>query len=188
MTDELVKFKGVKEMVDILKSVEPELWKQLRSDIRKIAAPAVSSIKSNVPTIAPLSGMVGNGRLAWSPVKVNLSITPAQRARAFGSTTSNLVAIISKGSVGQGFVVADMAGRGGGRQRRSETRVYPYKGGVRSHRVNGQGQAMIRALSSKPSRYVYPAIERQLPAIRSGVADSIDLMAKTVNAKISRMN
>lgn len=188
MTDEIVKFKGVKEMVDILKSVEPELWKQLRSDIRKIAAPAVSSIKSNVPTIAPLSGMVNNGRLAWSPVKVNVSITPAQRARGFGSTTSNLAAIISKGSAGQGMVIADMAGRGGGRQRKNQTRVYPYKGGSRSHRVNGQGQAMINALGKQPSRYVYPAIERQLPAIRSGVADSIEQMAKTVNAKISRMN
>lgn len=185
---DVVKLKGVKEMVAILKSVEPELWKQLRSDIRRISAPAVSSIKSNVPAVAPLSGMNGNGRLSWSPVKVNLSITPAQRSRAFGSTTANLVAIISKGSSGQGMVVADMAGKGGGRTRKPVTRPYPYKGGTRTHRVNGQGQAMIAALGKQPSRYVYPAIERQLPAIRSGVASSIEAMAKTVNAKISRMN
>jgi hypothetical protein len=54
--------------------------------------------------------------------------------------------------------------------------------------VNGQGQALIRNLPNKPSRFVYPAIERQLPAIRSGVASSIEQMAKTVNAKILRMN
>lgn len=188
MTDEVVKFKGVKEMVGILKSVEPETLKQLRRDIRRIAAPAVSSIKSNVPSIAPLSGMIGNGRTAWSPAKVTVSITPNQRSRAWGSTTSNLAAILTKGSTGQGLVIADMAGKGGGRQRKTETRVYPYKGGQRSHRVNGQGAAMIRNLSKQPSRYVYPAIERQLPAIRSGVATTIEDVAKKINAKISRMN
>ena len=187
MTQEVVKFYGVKEMVNILKQVEPELWKQLRADIRTIAKPAVSAIKSNVPSIAPLSGMNGNGRVSWSPVKSIVSITPAQRSRAFGSTTSNLAAIISKGSAGQGMVIADMAGKTG-RQRRTETRPYPYKGGTRTHKVNGQGQAMIRNLPNKPSRFVYPAIERQLPAIRAGVASSIESMAKTINAKISRVN
>lgn len=187
MSDDVVKFVGVKEMVAVLRQVEPELLKQLRKDIRSIAAPAVSSIRSNVPSIAPLSGMSNGGRLAWSGAKVSVSITPNQRSVAWGSTTSNLAAILTKGVSGQGLVIADMAGRGGGKQRKNNTRVYPYKGGQRSHRVNGQGQAMIRNLAGKPSRYVYPAIERQLPAVRVAVADSIESMAKTINAKIERI-
>jgi hypothetical protein len=188
MNEPAVKFKGVKEMVAILKSVEPELYKQFRKDIRSLSAPAVSAIKSNVPTISPLSGMVGNGRTSWSAPKVSISITPNQRSRALGSTTANLVAIMTRGSNGQGLVIADMAGRGGGKQRYSLTRPYPYKGGVRRHRVNGQGEAMIRGLQKQPSRFVYPAIERQLPAIRVAVAGSIESMAQTINVKISRIN
>lgn len=197
-----VKFVGVKEMVKVLQQTEPELWKQLRKDIRLIAAPAVSSIKSQVPTVAPLSGMNGRGRTAWSPVRVTVSVTPMQRSRALGSTTANLAAIMSKGASGQGLVIADMAGRGGGRTRKPVTREYPYKGGTRRHRVDGngvkkpghvysgygrQGGAMIANLHKEPSRYVYPAIERKLPEIREQVAQSFERTAKIINAKIARI-
>jgi hypothetical protein len=186
-----VQAKGVKEMVAILKTVEPEMYKQFRKDIRKLAAPAVSSIKSNVPSVSPFmggkDGMTHSGRTAWSAPRVTVSITPNQRSKALGSTTANLVAILTRGSSGQGLVIADMAGRGGGKTTRDVTRPYAYKGGTRTHRVNGQGQALIRGLQKRPSRFVYPAIERQLPAIRVAVASSIEEMAKTINAKISRV-
>jgi hypothetical protein len=192
MNEPAVKFKGVKEMVAILQTIEPEMYKQFRKDIRKLAAPAVSSIKSNVPPVSPFlggkDGFTHSGRTAWSAPRVTVSITPNQRSRALGSTTANLVAIVTRGSTGQGLVIADMAGRGGSQTRNSVTRPYAYKGGTRTHRVNGQGQAMIRALEKRPSRFVYPAIERQLPAIRVAVADSIEQMAKNVNIKISRVN
>lgn len=186
---DVVKFYGVREMLDIMKNVQPEFYKQFRKDIRRIAAPAVSSIKSNVPSVSPLvgrtsDGLTHNGRTAWSPPKVSVAITPKQKSKAIGSTTSNLVAIKTTGSQGAGLVIADMAGRGGGKQRKSETRPYPYKGGTRVHKINGQGRGLIDALPNKPSRFVYPAIERQLPAIRSQVATSIEEAAKSINRKI----
>lgn len=184
---EPIKFYGVKETLKVLQQIEPEMYKQLRKDIRSITAPAVSSIKSSVPSVAPLSGMMGNGRTAWSGVNVTTNITPAQRSRALGSTTANLVAISSTGRNGKyGFNIADMAGRGTGQGRRpkSATRPYPYKNGTRQHRLNGQGQAMIRNLSARPSRYVYPAIEHQLPAIISRVATSLEQAANQINRKL----
>ena len=185
--EDVVKFVGVKEMLQILKDVEPETYKKLRANIRQISAPAVSAIKTTVPAVAPLSGMIHNGRTAWSPPKVTVSITPNQRSRAFGSTTSNLAAILTRGQSGQALVISDMAGKGGGRQRQIRTRPYPYKGGTRTHRINGQGQKFISALPKTPSRFVYPAIERQLPAIRSQVAITIEEVAKSINARISRI-
>lgn len=198
---EPIKFYGVKETLKVLQQVEPEMYKQLRKDIRQITASAVSSIRSNVPTVAPLSGMINPGRTGWSGVNVTTSITPAQRSRAFGSTTANLVAISSTGRNGQfGFNIADMAGRGSGRGRRprSVTREYAYKDGTRTHRLDGagirkpnhnykyatQGQALIANLSKKPSRYVYPAIESQLPTIINEVSISLQDAAESINRKL----
>lgn len=186
-TSEPIKFYGVKETLKVLQQIEPEMYKQLRKDIRSITAPAVSSIKSSVPSIAPLSGMMNNGRTGWSGVTVTTNITPAQRSRAFGSTTANLVAISSTGRGGQfGFNLADMAGRGSGhgRRPRSTTRVYTRNGTQMQHRLNGQGQAMIRNLAKQPSRYVYPAIEGQLPQIISAVGSSLQDAAIAINRKL----
>lgn len=196
MADVVVKYKGVKEMIQVLQQLEPETYKTLRKNIRSITAPAVSSVKSSVPAVSPFAGRREDGfsghsgRTAWSGVTVGTNITPAQRSRALGSTTSNLVAISATGQNKQfGFNILDMAGRGTGRGRRpkTETRPYPYKGGTRTHRLNGQGQAMIDALSAKPSRFFYPAIERQLPAIRRQVEVAIDEVARNMNAKIRKI-
>lgn len=184
---EPIKFYGVKETLQVLQQVEPEMYKQLRKDIRSITAPAVSAIKSTVPSVAPLSGMMNNGRTGWSGVNVTTNITPAQRSRAFGSTTANLVAISSTGRNGQfGFNLADMAGRGSGhgRRPRAVTRVYTRNGVEMQHRLNGQGQAMIRNLAKQPSRYVYPAIEGQLPSIITAVANSLQGAAESINRKL----
>lgn len=198
---EPIKFLGVKETLKVLQQVEPEMYKQLRKDIRSITAPAVSRIKATVPSVAPLSGMNGNGRTQWGGVRVTTNITPSQRSRAFGSTTANLVAISSTGPTGAfGFNIADMAGRGSGRGRnpKAVTREYAYKGGSRMHHTDGngikkpnrnykystQGQAMIANLPNKPSRYVYPAIESQLPAIISQVAISLQGAAASINRKL----
>jgi hypothetical protein len=200
-TSEPIKFYGVKETLKVLQQIEPEMYKQLRKDIRSITAPAVSSIKSSVPSIAPLSGMVNAGRTGWSGVNVTTNITPGQRSRAIGSTTANLVAISSTGKNGQyGFNIVDMAGRGSGHGRRpkNQTREYSYKNGNRTHRIDGsgvknpnhnykystQGQALIANLSKQPSRYVYPAIENQLPAIIIQVGNSLQQAANAINRKL----
>ena len=195
MADVVVKYVGVNAMIQTLQTLEPETYKQLRKDIRFITAPAVSAVKTNVPTISPFAtrtkdGFTHGGRTAWSGASVTTNITPAQRSRAYGSTTSNLVAISATGQNKQfGFNILDMAGRGTGRGRnpKTETKPYPYKGGTRSHKLNGQGQAMIDALSKKPSRYFYPAIENQLPEIRRRVEQVIDKVAADMNRKIGKM-
>lgn len=193
MADVAVKFFGVREMLKMLQSVEPATYAQLRKDIRKIAAPAVSAVKSSVPPVSPFAGRREDGfsghagRTAYSGVTAGASITPFQRSRAFGSTTANLVAVTATGRNRQyGFNIVDMAGRGTGRGRRPKTvtKPYPYKGGTRAHRLNGQGQAMIDALPKKPSRYFYPAIENQLPAIRGQVELSFRQVAAQFNMKV----
>lgn len=190
VADEVVKFYGVKEAIGLMREFEPTIYKQLRKDIRGIVAPAVSTIKSTAPAIAPLSGMMHNGRTAWTTPKVSVNITPGQRSRAFGSTTANLVAITATGQGKKvGFDIADMAGRANQPNKYPKTRKFvdPRTGEVVQRKINGQGRSLINNLSGTPSRYVYKAIEGQLPFIRSKVADTIEAAADSINRKLKRL-
>jgi len=180
MADEIVKFYGVKETIAEMRKFEPEMLKDLRKNIRQIAQPAVSQIRSNSPKVAPLSGMAGNGRTAYTTPKVNIRITPSGKSYGFGSTTANLVAITATGSGKYvGFDIADIAGRGpgGGQYARTRPFVDPKTGRTVRRKINGQGKNLIEVLNQRsknpPSRYVYGGLEDKLPAIRAEVAKVI---------------
>lgn len=190
--NEPVKIYGIKDTVKVLKEFEPDTLKAMRKEIRRIASPAVSAIKSTTPVVSPFAGrskdgMSHSGRTAWSAVAVSVSITPGQRSKALGSTTSNLAAIISRGSNKQfGFNIVDMAGKTGKVRTSGRTRDYAYKGGSRSHALNGQGRGLIENLPKRPSRYVYPAIESKLPRIYAETAEVIQTVIDSVNRKLGK--
>lgn len=189
--DEVVKFYGVNETIKLMRKFEPEMLKDMRKSIRQIANPAVSAIKSGSPKVAPLSGMVHNGRSSYSQPKVSVNITPSQRSRGFGSTTSNLVAISATGS-GKvyGFDIADMAGRANQAGKYQQTRKFvdSRTGNIVRRRINGQGQNMINVLNSRygpASRFVYKNLEDKLPAIRAEVAK---VLSRTMDDFTRRIN
>jgi len=190
--DEIVKFYGVKETIALMRKVEPEMLKDLRKNIRTIVNPAVLAIKSGSPKVAPLSGMANNGRTAYSTPKVSVSITPGQRSRGLGSTTSNLVSITATGS-GKvyGFDISDMAGRANnaGKYRQTRKFVDPRTGDIVRRRINGQGQNLINVLNARfgpASRFVYRNLEDKLPAIRREVAATIERTMDEFTRKLKR--
>jgi hypothetical protein len=192
MADEIVKFYGVKETIREMRKFEPEMLKDLRKNIRQIAQPGVSQIRSNSPKVAPLSGMASKGRTAYTTPKITLRITPSAKSYGFGATTSNLVAITATGSGKYvGFDIADIAGRGpgGGQYARTRPFVDPKTGRTVRRRVNGQGKHMIEVLNQRsknpPSRYVYGGLEDKLPVIRAEVAKVI---GRTMDDFTRRLN
>lgn len=188
--DDVVQFYGVKETIKLMRKFEPEMLKDLRKDIRQIAQPAVSAIKSNSPKVAPLSGMANNGRTAYSTPKVTVRITPAKRVSVPGYTQANLVTIDATGSGKQyGFDIADMAGRANQPGKYQQTRKFvdPRTGNIVRRRINGQGENLINVLNSRrgsSSRFVYRNIEDKLPAIRLQVARTLDRTIGEFNRKL----
>ena len=184
-----VQLYGVKETLNELKRVQPEVYKQLVRDIKQIVSGAVTKVRSEIPAVAPLSGMNHNGISAYAAVKVTTRVTPGGRA-GLGSTEARLVQIEAK-SVGKnyGFEMADMAGRGSGSGRRASnmTRPYTRNGKSVSYPKNGQGQRMINQLGKKASRYVYGPVESDLPAIQMEVLKSLDVAASLINRKLDRL-
>jgi hypothetical protein len=169
--DEIVKFYGVRSTILKLQKLEPEAYAQFRADIRDITKDGISAIKSLTPKVAPMSGMNNAGVKGWSGVNVSTAITPRQKSRGFGSTTSNLVAISANGRNKQaGFNISDMAGRRSGGKTRS-------------------GKAMITTLNARfgaPSRFVYKGLESKLPQIRAEVAISLSKVADRFTKELNK--
>lgn len=188
--NDIVKFYGVNDTIKLMRQLEPDTLKNMRKSIRQIAQPAVLKIKSSAPTVAPLSGMAHNGRSAYSTPKVTVSVTPSQRSRAPGSTTSNLVSITAAGTgKTYGFEISDMAGRANQAGKYSRSRTYVKAGNQVRHRLNGQGENFIDVLNSRfgpASRWVYKRIEDQLPGIRREVARVISQTMDEFNRKLNR--
>lgn len=188
---------GVKETLRQLQAVQPEVYKQMVADVKVIMQPAISAIEARVPKVSPLysvrrgkNGMEHNGRSAYAPVKVTPRVTPSGTTSIGTEAKFVQIEIMSIGKF-YGFELIDMAGRGTGRGRRPKniTREYEWKNKTRKHILNGQGEAMIRKLntvSSKPSRYAYPAVQDSFPRVQAQILRTIDTATGTINRKLER--
>lgn len=164
---------GIAEVAKTLKDIDNDLVKQARKDLRTGAKPVVDAVRNNIPTEAPLRGMVHNGRTAWQPsgVKVTIKTDFSKKASREGTSLVSIVAGAQK-KYAQGsaaFQIADMAGR-------------KRKGNTRS------GRAMIRALnaSARASRYVYPAALREVPYVEDSVRGTIRKLQRDYNNRNKR--
>jgi hypothetical protein len=199
-----IKVQGVRETLQLLDAVQPGSITALRKDIRKIAEPAVSAIRSNLPKTAPLSGMSHYGRTRFAGAKVvaNLNLK-----RYITSNTYSLVRIevISPGDA-VGLEIADMAGRktmmngpaikyeykgrgrigGSGRQRPTRSREVVRRGNAKSfsYRITGQGKGMTDNLGGIPSRYIYPALAGKVTGIADDMLKTLDSYAAKINQKL----
>jgi hypothetical protein len=184
-----VKVYGIDQTVAQLKLLDENLVKDLRKDLRIAAEPIATSIKAYIPNQAPLRGMNHSGRTSWNPSGMKVSVKTSFTKRVVRNEAS-LVSIVVGGKKGTpgaaGLQIADMAGRRN-KVGRGRTREYAYKGGTRTHALNGQGREMIDYLSGRngpASRFVWRAAMIQLPAVQSAVLVSLEKASKKVNARL----
>ena len=195
-----IRIEGVKETLQLLDAVQPGSIRALRKDIKRIAEPAVSAIKANLPRTAPLSGMNHYGRTRFAGAQVNAQLDLRQRE----SNTHSLVRIqvISPGDA-VGLEIADMAGRrtmahgprlpyeykgrgrigGSGRQNPTRSRPVVRRGNSRAfqYRINGQGKGMTDNLGRVPSRYIYPALAGKVDGIADDMLNTLETYANKIN-------
>ena len=199
-----IRVQGVKEMLQLLDAVQPGSIKELRKDIRQIAQPAVSAIKSNLPSTAPLSGMNHYGRTRFAGAQVNAQLL---LGRAINSDTIPLVRlqVVSPGDA-VGLEIADMAGRktmmhgpalpyeykgvgrrsGSGRQKPTKSRSVVRRGQTAAfqYRITGQGKGMTDNLGGIPSRYIYPALAGKVDGIAADMMKTIEKYSERINYKL----
>ena len=199
-----IQIQGVKKTLQLLDDLQPGSIRELRKDVRRIAGPAVSAIKSNLPATAPLRGMIHSGRTRYAGASVKAEV---QTRDSKFSNTSSLVRIsVQSPGDAAGLEIADMAGRksqgggvqlpyeykgvgrrgGSGRQAPTRSRVVTRRGNANpfSYRINGQGQAMIRNLKGSASRYVYPPLTVAIIGVREEMVKTLDQYVGRINQKL----
>lgn len=189
-----VRVEGLETTLAILKSVQPDSIKEIRSEIRQIvtSSGAVSKIRSRTPAIAPLSGMANGGPTKWAGVKsVNVSVLP--RLAPIGKKSVPLVRIAATGGTDSlGFDYAELAGiRRRPPRARSKIRGGTLRGtekGDGSMALNGQGDNFIEYLEARngktPGRFAFRAVFETRNAIMTGIQKTLDAYAAKVNRKL----
>jgi hypothetical protein len=188
-----------------LNQLEPGLKKQMLRDMKAITKPAISEIKSVIPSTSPMSGMSvtrtgtsmddrnynnnGEGRLSWTGGKYkNKIIAPDNVIPKFSSGRSRKSAVTSLFGIwlrSPGVAMVATAGKGSGRPGYATTREYPYKGGTRRHRNNGQGAALIRKVKNTGLfNFFYKTGEKQLPSMEQEVKLTWNKYSKLVNRRL----
>jgi hypothetical protein len=199
-----IRITGVKETLQLLDAVQPGSIKELRKDVRRIAEPAVTAIRSNLPATAPLSGMTHYGRTRYAGAKVRAEL---QLRDSKTTNTSSLVRLsVESPKDAAGLEIADMAGRrsqgggvqlpyeykgigrkgGSGRQSPTRSRSVIRRGNAApfSYRINGQGRAMIKELGGSASRYVYPPLSISILGVRDEMLKTLDSYVAKINQKL----
>jgi len=199
-----IRLEGVKETLRLLDAVQPGSIRELRKDIKRIAEPAVTAIRSNLPPVAPLSGMTHYGRTRYAGALVKSEVLLKDSKI---SQTSSLIRIsVESPELAAGLEIADMAGRrtmvqgpqlpyqykgrgrigGSGRQSPTRSRPVVRRGNSKefSYRINGQGKAMVRNLKGIPSRYVYPALPGLIFPMRDDMIKTLDAYVAKINQKL----
>jgi hypothetical protein len=174
-------------------------------EMKEITKPAVNNIKSVIPSTAPMSGMSvsrtstsvegrsfnnnGSGRLSWTGGKYkNRVIAPDNVIPRFSSGRSRRTAVTSLFGIwlrSPGVAMVATAGKGTGRAKYATTREYPYKGGVRRHRNNGQGDALIRKVKNTGLyNFFFKAGDASVPGMESEVKLVWEKYSKMVNRRL----
>lgn len=174
-------YSNVRELNKRLDAINPALKKAMVKDAKDAAKPLQSGIKAAIPTISPLSGFNNSGRLGFGIGKPVKSVTVSFRTGR--SKTAAITSLLSVKVNSPAISVMDYAGRKPRGPIRQVTRPYAYKGTTRTHRVNGQGEAMIDRLNAvrRASRFAWPAAERALPAVQAQVKGILDRASKRIS-------
>ena len=194
-----------KPVLKALNQLEPDLRKQMLREMKEITKPAVNNIKSVIPSTAPMSGMSvsrtstsvegrnfnnnGSGRLSWTGGKYkNKVIAPDNVIPRFSSGRSRKSTVTSLFGIwlrSPGVSMVATAGKGSGRAKYATTRQYPYKGGVRRHRNNGQGEALIRKVKSTGLyNFFYKAGDASVPGMEGEVKLVWEKYSKIVSRRL----
>lgn len=197
----VVTYTDYKQLISIMRQVDPALVKALRKRYRQIGRPVTKGIKDSIPNSAPLSGMVTKiGRLSWSRTMnqsrdiKSVVIRDRKRPPRSKYPVVGLVQAVVRAAP---VTLADMAGRSGSYvNAKSVTREYDYTYtgkyggkfiGKRTHRINGQGRAMIARLGSRASRYAYPGAEKAMPQVKAETQIAINDAVNNINQMLRRV-
>lgn len=156
-----------REALRTLKTVDPDIVKDLRKSLRSALGADAKAIAGAMPATPPLSGMANQGRLAWpSRFSGTVVLSPGRRRRG---GVSSLVGLRIRGNPDAGFRMAELAGS-------------------RSRGSTPQGRAMISNLPGNPKggRFAYARFVRDRANLVKKAERVIADFVKRLNERLER--
>lgn len=159
---EKVDAKELRNVLRVLKTVEPTTTKDLRAKLRSSLTGVAKTVAAEVPREAPLSGLRKQNKWGWQPKSGSIGFTP-------GTSRKNATSLVSI-RVGYG-----------------SKKGIPFGVWIAEHAINSRsasGAALIRGLNrrrpmkGKGGRYAYDKFRRLRPEV---VKTATDILNTTLN-------
>jgi hypothetical protein len=171
-----IQVKGVAETMRELGKINPSLKRELNKDIRKVLKPMLTEITQSIPTLAPLPGMIHNGRTGWNNrknplIKIDMRKPRRNLNEPRMSVPVNIVRITTKGAP---VAIVDMAGKAGGTKSRREAKY--------------QRPNFARDLPGEASRYMWRNAEKTLASVEREMNDTIQRVVRQANIELAKRN
>jgi hypothetical protein len=191
-----IRVQGLRETLILLDAIEGDSVKQLKKDANAAVSSTgvLSAIRSNTPTVAPMSGMVHNGATKWAGVtSVKTAVPPLTLSRLTRKRDTPIISIHATGSPdGLGFDYSELAGiRRNPPRSRSKIPSTGLRGSGRgdgSIAIRGQGDNMIKILEDRigkePGRFAFDAVLKKRSALNLALQVVLDKYAAIVNRKL----
>lgn len=180
----------LRNVLAVLREMDKQVGRKFANDMRKAIQPVMQDVRSAVPVEAPLSGFKHEGRLAWGPVTARVLVKP-NTGRKGGF--SPLVTIQVAGDGEAALKLVELAGIRG--KYRDGAMSKPYskvaRGNNITHRINGQGRALVRVLRSrfpvkgKGGRFAYERFVKSRPRTIELAGVVLQKYADMVNRKLA---
>ena len=151
---------GAQDAVKALRKIDPELRKQFNADVKRITAPIVDDAKSKYPKTM-LSGMErawsqrGNKKFPYDPKRAQRGV------KSKIDTSRKAASLIRVQQTDPAAAIIEVAGKG---------------------KSNPLGTALNRF--GQPSRFLWPAAERNLGKVESEMKSSVLDVIRTVEREL----
>lgn len=96
----------IRNVLRVIKTIEPTVTKKLRQDLRSQLSSLAKQTAEAIPSAAPMSGMEGNSPTSWSRVDGKVSFTPGKTRYAGDYLVS--IRVVPKSN--RGVFIGELAG------------------------------------------------------------------------------
>lgn len=165
---------GVPEVLRTLRRLEPQIRKEAPKRLKAAASPLVGAARAEVPTGPPMSGWHKGGRIGWDSAAIRRTITIRFRGTARKPGEFTLLKLYSKSPALSVYDFAEKPrrkGRGGKRNNPNSSEAF-----IRN----------VKQAGGKPSRVMWRAAERQLPAVQREVTSVLKDLERQAEQAMKR--
>lgn len=160
----------VRRALKILKEIDPESVKQLRKELRSNLKPIAAEIAASVPNDPPLSGFNNAGATRWSPVRPGVSFRTGKR-RGGGWSSLLSLEVGTNPRQARGVYIAELAG--------SRTNGVTASGKNLVRQLNQQ-----RAMKGAGGRYIYDKFRLLRPDVMKRAESALEPLFRQINRRL----